>query len=148
MFLSELRRSKQKRFKQLRILSQASVVMKVSWVRVCVCMCVCVCVCVCVLVAQLCPNLWGPINCSLPGSFQQCLCLSILIRRLSSERRHLEKAVLQCFQSNKEIKEVQISLEILFTYNCHSDLIILSLRAEGSSEFLKIWYLAKGVNLC
>ena len=37
-------------------------------VCVCVCLCVCVCVCVCVLVAQLCPTLWGPMDCSLPGS--------------------------------------------------------------------------------
>ena len=28
----------------------------------------CVCVCVCVLVVQLCPILWDPMNCSLPGS--------------------------------------------------------------------------------
>ena len=31
-------------------------------------MCVCVCVCVCVLVAQLCPTLCSPMDCSLPGS--------------------------------------------------------------------------------
>ena len=30
--------------------------------------CVCVCVCVCVLVAQSCPTLCDPINCSPPGS--------------------------------------------------------------------------------
>ena len=30
--------------------------------------CVCVCVCVCVLVAQLCPTLCYPMDCSLPGS--------------------------------------------------------------------------------
>ena len=29
--------------------------------------CVCVCVCVCVLVAQACPTLCGPIDCSPPG---------------------------------------------------------------------------------
>ena len=27
------------------------------------------CVCVCVLVTQLCPTLWDPMDCSLPGSF-------------------------------------------------------------------------------
>ena len=30
--------------------------------------CVCVCVCICVLVAQLCPTLCDPMDCSLPGS--------------------------------------------------------------------------------
>ena len=29
---------------------------------------VCVCVCVCVLVAQSCPTLWDPMDCSPPGS--------------------------------------------------------------------------------
>ena len=33
----------------------------------CVCVFVCVCVCVC-LVAQSCPNLWNPLNCSQTGS--------------------------------------------------------------------------------
>ena len=33
----------------------------------CVCVCVCVCV-VCVLVAELCPTLCDPMDCSSPGS--------------------------------------------------------------------------------
>ena len=35
---------------------------------VCVCVCVCVYVCVCVLVAQSCPTLRDPMDCSPPGS--------------------------------------------------------------------------------
>ena len=35
---------------------------------VCVCVCVCVHVCVCVLVAQSCPTLCDPLDCSPPGS--------------------------------------------------------------------------------
>ena len=41
----------------------------VSSPRVCVSVCVCMCVCVCVsLVAQSCPTLCNPLDCSLPGS--------------------------------------------------------------------------------
>ena len=35
---------------------------------ICVCVCLCVCVCVCVLVAQSCPTLCDPMDCSPPGS--------------------------------------------------------------------------------
>ena len=34
-----------------------------------ICLCVCVCVCVCVLVAQSCPTLCSPVDCSPTGSF-------------------------------------------------------------------------------
>ena len=40
----------------------------VPGMSVCVCECICVCVCVCVLVAQSCPTLWDPMDCSLTGS--------------------------------------------------------------------------------
>ena len=36
--------------------------------RACACASVCVCMCVCVLVAQSCPTICDPINCSPPGS--------------------------------------------------------------------------------
>ena len=43
-----------------------------SWVRErereCVCVCLCVCLCVCVSVAQSCPTLCDPMDCSPPGS--------------------------------------------------------------------------------
>ena len=38
------------------------------FISMCVCVCVRVCVCVCVLVAQLCPTLCDPTDCSPPGS--------------------------------------------------------------------------------
>ena len=43
--------------------------LKIFKPNVCVCVCACVCVCVCVhSVAQLCLILYGPMDCSLPGS--------------------------------------------------------------------------------
>ena len=43
------------------------------------CVCVCVCVYVCVLVAQSCPTLWDPMDCSPPGSSVHGILLATIL---------------------------------------------------------------------
>ena len=47
------------------------------------CVCVYVCVCVCVLVTQLCPTLWDPVDCSLPGSFVHGILQTRILERVA-----------------------------------------------------------------
>ena len=41
------------------------------------------CVCVCVLVTQLCPTLWDPVDCSLPGSFVHGILQTRILERVA-----------------------------------------------------------------